>query len=1205
MDSNRKVIKNKKDSSKKVPKRINDKLDDILANVLHSPVPYIEGNKTDVFNALKHRWIKCENVSEVCGLIDAVSMVEEKATKGFTIALLYRYTPTDVVKFPDIQKKCELQRLALESEVWIMLTYTNTGRVCSEIRVKSHKWNELGGLCKHLILKLDELIDLYLYERPSFAHKFIGQNKNGLEGDYNSDYAEYIPDDDFVEPIVEISLKKWSKLKIEAILTDDSINRKSYTWQEWLATAKIAFGKNKDGIFRENKLPKDVKWEFYGNTEDQKEIFLKGYISTIKGKGNVRYNVNNEVIISTKSTNVITNFVEPPPPSSQNVLNISISTEMNLNKNNINNGSWVQEILPDEDGYLFYPSNVDQDLLKDVMEYITQEDTEDEKVEGSRKKEPLFKEVYSSDRLMVKLNPNSKIRITSIDGRKLDTPKIISAGKITPETILTIDKNESFNKNIIPINAEIMFLSDNTTLSNVKIEAATIYTYILSIGSTETIKVEDYGLIVDNYEGLRQELFKLKSKQNKSKIEELRLVFLNNLKTHNYILSKEFIEDHEWRLIDDVKINVSQNDKLKLVYTRFNMKLQIKVNASQIVSLNTFFSWNKNNSSIHHDDPRQYRDVELIGLPFLPVLDILTGFYDFSEGLFKVAKTVVSELDIKEGYKKGRGGWGDVWRRRIRNIKDKGRRKLLRITRKAKNSNEAAKMIIDKRLKDVAKNSDVVEARSQLQEFSFNELKMIPKPILLDLLSFNGIFTEAQRRLIFFNGLVTRNELKEYKVKVSEGNVDSAFKGLVDNILNNFDKNEVDLDVSVKKRDVLFKGKGDLIIEIGDNLNGKNNNVQNIGIVITGTVALALGTAAAALVGGTLSVLGGGLGASTPLVSALVKSYQKGSGGFGDRWRQKFRSAKRWIKKAYLRKISKKSKKEINAILTKDLLKRVQNMDPVAAQFEIRTLSGKELVRLPKGKTKNGDSDILKSLIRNNLLSISQVDQIQSFSPTRIKDSWLTGTIYDDNYVQYLQKLSKRQLLAMHPEIIVRFLRSGIFTPKQVKWMLKKNVNIITKRDLRGTRYKFKKIKKEEDLEDVSDAAIEDFGIDPDNVSVNPEKAIEEIRKLAAEELSDLSKSELKNLVKRGVLSKKQILYIIKNRLLKRSTIAASKYKSLLSNSLISASIPIYSYEPHTSIYSEYKNHFNLYIPLCYTTNGTRFNHSILPIGPNVLNWYN
>ena len=584
----------------------------------------------------------------------------------------------------------------------------------------------------------------------------------------------------------------------------------------------------------------------------------------------------------------------------------------------------------------------------------------------------------------------------------------------------------------------------------------------------------------------------------------------------------------------------------------------------------------------------------MIGIPFLPVLDILTGFYDFAEGLFKVAKTVVSETS--EGFEKGGKGWGDTWRRRIRNIKDRGRRKLLKLTKKAKNNDEAARIIVKKRLNSVARKSDVVEAREKLQEFSYNELKMIPKAILLDLLSFNGIFTNAQRRLIFFNELVTKEELKEYKIRVSEGNVDSAFKGLVKNLLENFDSDEVDLDLPVEKRDVLFGGKGGIVIEIGDKL---NELPQHIGIVITSSVAI---IASAALIGGTLSLLGGGLGASTPLVASLVRKYQKGAGGFGDTLRRKFRSAKGWIKKTYLKKIKKKTKKEIDKILTDDLIERIKDMDPVVAQFEIRTLSGKELIKIPRGDDKNGDSDILKSLIKNNLLSIDQVDQIQSFSPDRIDESWLTGTIYDDNYVEYLKNLSKRQLLAMHQEIITRFLRAGIFSPKQVKWMLRKDIKLITKRDLRGTRYKFKKIKKAEDLEEVSDAALEDFGIDPTEASVNPDKSIEEVRSLTTPQIADLSKNEINKLLKRQILSKKQVKYIIKNRLGSNKIISKiKKYRSLLSSSLISSSINF----NENSIYRKYYNNcFNLYVPLCYTTDGNRLSSSLLPIGPNALNWY-
>ena len=565
-----------------------DILDITFEHILYSIVPFIEGDKKDVFKSLENRWIKCENVSSICGLTNAVERVEKKAKIGFTVALLYRYTPKSVVKFPNINEKCELQRLAMESEVWIMLTYTNKGIICSEIRVKESKWIELNSICKQVILKLDELIDLYLHERPSYAHKYIGQN--------NEEFYEDIPEN---EPLIETKLKPRSKIKIEAVIKDLE-KGESFTWSEWLSGSKIMFGGNNDGIFRKEKLPKDINWEFYGNTEDQKEIFLKGYVSSIKGKRNFRYNVNSDVIISTKSTNVMTKFVN----HGENLKNTnSHSISSDIKTEDKQDESWIQEILPDDDGFLFYPSNVDPKLLNEVMEYITQDESEDENEE-----EQLFEDVYSEDRLIVDINPNTRVSIESIDGKKLEPPKFIFAGKISSETILTVKKNEDFSKSIISLKAEIMILEGGDTFLNVELKVPGRYVYISSIGSKENVRINETSILLNNFNELDLKIMELE-RRLKTRDEFLRLVFLKNLKQHVYVLSKDFVENHKWRLLDDIPVNVKPEDKFKLVYTRFNMKLYITVPASNIVSISEFFSWNKKDEKIidDDDDPRQYK----------------------------------------------------------------------------------------------------------------------------------------------------------------------------------------------------------------------------------------------------------------------------------------------------------------------------------------------------------------------------------------------------------------------------------------------------------------------------------------------------------------------------------------------------------------------------------------------------------------------
>jgi len=538
---------------------------------------------------------------------------------------------------------------------------------------------------------------------------------------------------------------------------------------------------------------------------------------------------------------------------------------------------------------------------------------------------------------------------------------------------------------------------------------------------------------------------------------DIKSMCLNGIINENVKNTVDFLSKYDQSMIGN-DINVSKDGWL-LIKTKYGDQIAIPRD-SPIDVVDKYIQKYDEENEIEEEEEEQQNDVEelvcdkktntiyriytnqTIIFPQVKKIDILIdlvfggvfALYDFTEGVVNVTKVLIPA--VQESLEEGEGGLGDklrgIFGRSEITVKRKWKKKFKNLT-----PEEAQKEIVEEMIERGEKlRNNPKKIVKQLQELNVDQLKILGKDILLDLMSFNGLLSSQQKNAIFFNGFISRNELREYLNNVDIQDKESPFGKLADSISTLYEKREVQVD-----------------------------NEQNIGVCGTGAciagVAVAVGIAGIIGLG---SITGGALTASTPLGAYVLRSFKEGEGGWGDRARRGFRGLQSAIKRQYLKRIRGKTDEEILEIAIEDLKEEVAELSPIELQKRIQSLSVSELQQYP--------NEIIENLIKNNLLSLDQVKLLKAinvFEINGIDENIIVGTIYDPNYLFYLQELNKEQLKALDLTIIESYLRSGVLTEPQVKYLI--DEDIVKKRSLRGTQYNYKKIKKsDEELEDKEPA---------------------------------------------------------------------------------------------------------------------------------------
>ena len=480
----------------------------------------------------------------------------------------------------------------------------------------------------------------------------------------------------------------------------------------------------------------------------------------------------------------------------------------------------------------------------------------------------------------------------------------------------------------------------------------------------------------------------------------------------NYMKQNEAEED------EDVDEQTSK-DKEIIVYSNDNNETKVfEIDPSQV-------------------DPRTFRDVERISAALLfldalfgPILAILDLAFIAAELLEKFWPLI--ERTLAEG----EGGVGDFFRRLFR-------RALFRIkgewieAYKNLPEEEAKKIILNDILEESKKlQGNPEKARKRLRSLSVDQLKYFGKDVLLDLLSFNNILSDNQRKLIYLSGIVTELDVRNY---LKERQNDPRFEELEEHVAKKFENSDEQLVNTKINYSHLYKHK----LYVGDEF-----YTQPIGEAISvGTAIVVVGVLGLI---GTLGVgvIGGGATLSVPVVKEFLRTMRKGEGGLGDKLRTRFRGAKRFIRKSFLKRIKGKSDEEIVDIFNEELAEKIKNTSPEEMIEELRNL--------PIGQLASLGEETLTTLLSNELLTIEQVTLLQLSGA--VNQEMLTGTIYSEDYLEDLKGRGINDLITLSDNRIRLLLRGQGFTDDQVVEMLV--AEKIFLRHLRGTPYDYGKIKK-------------------------------------------------------------------------------------------------------------------------------------------------
>jgi hypothetical protein len=451
---------------------------------------------------------------------------------------------------------------------------------------------------------------------------------------------------------------------------------------------------------------------------------------------------------------------------------------------------------------------------------------------------------------------------------------------------------------------------------------------------------------------------------------------------------------------------------------------------------------NKNGSKVFEIDsskvdPRTYNDVQMITSPLL-YLDVILGpiFAIFDLGF------AIAEL----GYKlwpiisrmlaEGEGGIGDFFRKIFRKTLFKIKSEWVEVYNNL--PEEEAKKII---LKDILRESqklkgDPEKARKRLRKLSVEQLKFFGKDVLLELLSFNDILSDNQRRLIYLSGIIKQDEVRRY---LKENQNDPKFIELQEHVSKKFQDSENELVNSMINHSHLYKHN----IYINNEY-----ETQQIGEAITVGTAIVVGAALGLIA--TVSAAGiTATGAvSVPVVNSLLRSLRKGEGGIGDTLRSKFRGFKRFIRKGFLKTIKGKSDEEIEEIFNQEIQKKIAEESPEEIIAELQSLPISQLAGLGE--------ETLKVLITSELLTIEQITLLKLNG--MVTENILKGTVYSEDYIEDLRGSDINKLMTLSDARIRLLLRGKGFTENQVVEMLV--AEKIFLKQLRGTPYDYNDIKK-------------------------------------------------------------------------------------------------------------------------------------------------
>lgn len=256
---------------------------------------------------------------------------------------------------------------------------------------------------------------------------------------------------------------------------------------------------------------------------------------------------------------------------------------------------------------------------------------------------------------------------------------------------------------------------------------------------------------------------------------------------------------------------------------------------------------------------------------------------------------------MKSELERGSGGFGDKISSKLRSFRRKYYESFFE-----KYGKNPPISLLEKSFENIEKQSERErnKAIKKLQAYTFDEIAMIPEPLIYEILK-KGLFSRRQILSLYSKNILSKNELDEYLEIQGSKSIDNFIR-----ISSNYNEIQYLYDKYTE-----------------------NGEIEKIGVIVTASIIVLLALTTAAIgVGGFVT---------TKVIESFIKGLKNDTGIVG-KSKRIYRNVKNKIKTQYLMRFKGMTKEEIKKVLSKDVEDSLNSLNEQGMLRKARSFSFEE-----------------------------------------------------------------------------------------------------------------------------------------------------------------------------------------------------------------------------------------------------------------------